>query len=53
MPLNPDTLKPCKILYGRVFPNKITALGVEGFELSPRQDSLMRNDRGKNHIFVK
>ncbi len=28
--------------------------GVEGFELAPKQDSLMRdNDQGKNHIFVK
>jgi hypothetical protein len=27
--------------------------GVEGFELAPKQDSSMRNVRGKNHIFVK
>jgi hypothetical protein len=28
-------------------------IGVEGFKLAPKQDSLMRNDQGKNHIFVK
>jgi hypothetical protein len=27
--------------------------GVEEFKLGPKQDSLMRNDQGKNHIFVK
>jgi hypothetical protein len=29
------------------------AIGAEGFDLAPKQDSLMRkNDQGKNHIFV-
>ncbi len=28
-------------------------IGVEGFELAPKQDSLLRIDQGKNHIFVK
>jgi hypothetical protein len=26
---------------------------VGGFELAPKKGSLMRNDRGKNHTFVK
>jgi hypothetical protein len=27
-------------------------IGLEGFELAPNQESFMRNDQGKNHIFV-
>ncbi len=28
-------------------------IGVEGFELAPKQDSLMRNVQGNNYIFAK
>jgi hypothetical protein len=27
-------------------------IGVEGFKLAPKQDSLIRNDQGKNHILL-